>query len=350
MSKLNYNLQFEKLFERLQQGKVTSVPEAVSGGLLHRMYAVETSQGKYAVKALNPQIILRPTARQNMINSERVASIAAGMVDKKADSFIKNKIPALPAKMINGNFLHEIDGQYYLVYDWINGRSLKENEIYINQCNIIGEILAKIHGTDFSEAGILNNWSDKEKLIEWDSFLRIGQHERAEWLQLFDENMGKINDWNIAANQAANILSSEMVISHRDLDPKNVMWNLDDPIIIDWEAAGYVNPMQELIETAVYWSENEAGNIDKEKFCAFIQGYMKQAGKRNMNWREALNSGFLEKLEWLEYNLKRSVGIECSDKQEQQLGTIQVTDTIKNMIAYAERIDTLESWLVEVTS
>jgi len=25
------------------------------------------------------------------------------------------------------------------------------------------------------------------------------------------------------------------------------MWSNDKPIIIDWEAAGYVNPMQELI-------------------------------------------------------------------------------------------------------
>lgn len=36
--------------------------------------------------------------------------------------------------------------------------------------------------------------------------------------------------------------SQNQVISHRDLDPKNVMWKNDAPYIIDWEAAGYVNP------------------------------------------------------------------------------------------------------------
>ena len=34
------------------------------------MYAIETAQGKYAIKALNPQIMLRPLAMQNYINSE----------------------------------------------------------------------------------------------------------------------------------------------------------------------------------------------------------------------------------------------------------------------------------------
>ncbi|WP_317957411.1 phosphotransferase [Paenibacillus chitinolyticus] len=29
-----------------------------------------------------------------------------------------------------------------------------------------------------------------------------------------------------------------MVISHGDLDPKNVLWDKIDPILIDWECAG----------------------------------------------------------------------------------------------------------------
>ncbi|MFS1511599.1 phosphotransferase [Chengkuizengella sp. SCS-71B] len=67
------------------------------------------------------------------------------------------------------------------------------------------------------------------------------------------------------ANNAAKLLASNTVISHRDLDSKNVMWNQDNPVLIDWESAGYINPMQDLIETAIYWSENEIGSIDKKR-------------------------------------------------------------------------------------
>ena len=61
------------------------------------------------------------------------------------------------------------------------------------------------------------------------------------------------------------MLSTTTVISHRDLDPKNVMWNYNKPVLIDWESAGYINPMQDLIETAIYWSKmNKVNLINKD--------------------------------------------------------------------------------------
>lgn len=91
MNEIRYNLQFDKLCSSLKLGELTSEPSAISGGLLHKMFAVETTQGKYAIKALNPQIMLRPPAMRNIIDSELVANIAAG------------RIPALAAKIFNGN-------------------------------------------------------------------------------------------------------------------------------------------------------------------------------------------------------------------------------------------------------
>lgn len=51
-----YNFQFEKLCTTLKLGEILRTPEAISGGLLHRMFALETTKGKYAIKALNPQM------------------------------------------------------------------------------------------------------------------------------------------------------------------------------------------------------------------------------------------------------------------------------------------------------
>nr|WP_052350670.1 hypothetical protein [Paenibacillus gorillae] len=82
------------------------------------------------------------------------------------------------------------------------------------------------------------------------------------------------------------------------------MWNQDSPIIIDWELAGY---KQDLIETAMHWSENECGEIDKDKFLAFISGYNKSQSMPQAYWNVALASGYLGKLDWLEYSLKRSL-------------------------------------------
>lgn len=330
---IQYNLQFEKLCNILKLGEIVSSPKSISGGLLHRMYAIETTQGKYAIKALNPQIMIRSTAMQNYVNSERVANIAL------------NTIPALPAKKINDDFIQEIDNQFYLVFDWIDGKGLKPNEIDIEDCEKIGSILADIHMTNFSELGISNDWSDNVQPIDWKYYLKKGQEDNIVWVNLLLEIIDDLYEWNSQANKSAKLLAADMIISHRDLDPKNVMWSQDNPIIIDWESAGYINPMHELTETAIYWSENEIGNIDKERFFAFIGGYKKKYGTLQADWKMVLLNGFLGKLEWLEYNLKRSLWIECTDKEEQQMGTDQVIGTINGIRHYSDIISELEKWL-----
>lgn len=175
MSDIKYNLQFEKLCNILKLGEIIGAPKSIPGGLLHRMYSIETTQGKYAIKALNPQIMIRSTAMQNYVNSERVANVAL------------NIIPALPAKKINDTFIQEIDNQFYLIFDWIDGKSLKPNEINTDNCAKIGSILADIHMTNFSELGIMNDWSDDEKLIDWNYYLKKGQEDNAVWSKLLLE-------------------------------------------------------------------------------------------------------------------------------------------------------------------
>ena len=68
-------------------------------------------------------------------------------------------------------------------------------------------------------------------------------------------------------------LAGYQVISHRDLDPKNVMWKEKNPYIIDWEAAGYVNPYQELVEVLNYWIVDAEGTYDYGMFQALIKAY-----------------------------------------------------------------------------
>ncbi|MGA9288252.1 MAG: aminoglycoside phosphotransferase family protein, partial [Anaerobacillus sp.] len=323
MSDIQDNL--KRVCEICQLGEMLEMPETILGGLLHSMYAIETSKGKYAIKWLNPQIMCRPSAIQNFINSERIAN------------FVSNHhIPALPAKRMNDTLIQKIDGQYYLVYDWFKGKSLKTNEITSNHCEKMGEILADIHMTDFSELGIIYEGEENEPLTAWKDYLQMGQENRSAWANLLQMNIQKLYDWDVVTNKAAKLVASNMVISHRDLDSKNVLWDKESPVLIDWESAGYINPMQDLLETAVYWSKTENGTSDKKRFFAFVEGYKKKCGPQQADWKKVLATGFSGKLGWLEYNLKRSLGIESTVEKEQQLGTAQVIKTLHEINHYAE--------------
>lgn len=327
-----YKLEFEELCRHTDLGKLINAAP-ISGGLLHRMYAVETTEGKYAVKLLNPNIMSRETAMVNYINSERIAS------------YLSSKIPGLPADKKDGKFVQNLNGQFYLVFQWAEGKSLKWSEIKTSHCEIIAGILAEIHQTDFSELTVPHERTDKGKPIDWNNYLQQGKQECAEWVEGYQAIIDKLQVWYASAIAATEYLEVDMMLSHRDLDPKNVLWQENKPLLIDWESAGFINPYQDLLETAIYWSANEDGEIDQQRLNSFMRGYKERSGELYADWDVVLATGFSGKLEWLEYNLKRSLWIECADEQEQQMGTAQVTRTIRELKDYAEQLPLLHSWL-----
>lgn len=155
--------QIEILCNELGLGDIAVAPIALSGGLLHRMYAVQTTSGRYVVKALNPEIMARPTAMQNFIRSELIANRAA------------NYIPALPAKKFNSASIQQVGEQFCLVFEWMDGKSLKPSDINTGHCKIMGSILSSLHIGDFSDLGIVNNSSEDRRLTDWNFYLKKGK-------------------------------------------------------------------------------------------------------------------------------------------------------------------------------
>ncbi|MEC0092083.1 aminoglycoside phosphotransferase family protein [Paenibacillus macquariensis] len=342
MENLNYYINFEKLCEKFNLGKLTDEPEQVFGGFLHRMYQLRTDKDQYAVKALNPQIMQRKTAMYNYIFSEKVANMA-----------YQNGIKALPAIISNGSCMHEVDGQYYLLFPWIQGKTLAPGIIDIECCKMIGETLAKIHKTDFYQL-IVDNQNENDivsnvAVVDWNDYALKGKNNSLEWSSLLLDNLNKLYHWENLVNSSAESVLNNSVISHRDLDQKNVLWDENHvPIIIDWEAVGTTNPTQELIDVALNWSGFESGNLSKEAFCTIINTYRNYCGEIYDNWHDVLNYGFQGKLEWLAYNIRRSLRLECTDDAEQELGTSEVIRTIRALNDYADFIPLCSDWLSEI--
>lgn len=334
MKNSSYNLNFEKLCNNLSLGRLKDSPQKVFGGLMNKMYRIETDKGDYAVKAVNPQIMERNTAMENYIFSEKVAKIAFNM-----------GINAIPAIEINGDSIHEIDGQYYLVFPWFDGKALEQNTIAINKCKIIGGLLAEIHNIDFSSIPSAHTNTFTTEDTDWKIYIEKAKTEKIIWYDDFSESIDRLYEIERRANKGTEKISKNLVISHRDLDPKNVLWDKEGtPMIIDWEAAGTVNPSLELVEDALYWSGGEK-NPNREAFCAFIKSYIKNGGIINDNLKDVLDSVFKGKLEWLKYNIRRSLRIECSSDEEQILGTKEVIETLQSILDYEKLIPVLLEWL-----
>lgn len=312
---------FEKVVIELNLGELLTNPVQVTGGLTHRMFKIETSKGKYIVKLLNPNIMKRPIAMKNFNNADNLEELLK-----------TNNISAIFSLVINGKKMNLIDGQYLYVYNWFDGKSLKDNEITNNHCKKIGKVLADIHNIDLHYE---KSEYDK-KNIDWEFYINKAKLENKEVYEIIYDKLDLLNESMDKGNEAINKIPNVISICHNDMDSKNVMWLNDEFKIIDLECLGYSNPYLELYELALCWSGYEKCNIDFNKFKTFISSYFENTKlDSNIDW-EVLYYANNGRLDWLEYNLKRALMIECSSQEEYQIGMNQIKETIEHVVYYAK--------------
>jgi len=325
-------MKISEMFDCYGFGKIVLEPKPVTGGLMHSMYLVETESKKYAVKKLNPIIMKRKGVYDHIVTSENIGIK------------LKNIVPVVPAKIFNDEPIITFKGDYYIVFDWHEGKSLFPPHISVDNCSKIGEILGKIHKSKLKIHN-LNNEIHEIPMYEWEKYLKLGIEVNSKWVDEVKTIIDSLKRWNKELIKASNVLSDFMVISHRDLDPKNVIWKDGEPLLIDWEAAGYVNPYQELLELLNYWADDGDGHLIKENFEALYNAYKIYNDCSNANWKKVITSGYSGMLGWLDYSFKRSLGLEASSDEEIELGTQQVLGTIKELISYEKKITLIYSWL-----
>ncbi|MBE6935693.1 MAG: hypothetical protein E7458_04235 [Ruminococcaceae bacterium] len=298
-------------------------PVSVSGGLLHTMYRADTAAGSYAVKVLNPMIMARREAADNMRRGEAIARALSGVV------------PAVCAIPAGGDVLREAGGQYALCYPWEAGRSVFYPEITPAHCAAMGDLLGRIHG-----AGLRPDTAEETSAPEdWAALLRCSAGQA--WEAALAALLPDCVRWDAAAIRAAECPCAAPVLSHRDLDPKNVLWQEGWPLVIDWEAAGAVDPCRELLTVLRYWACTPEGTPLTAHAGAFLTAYRAQKCLAGIPWREVIAAGYSDLLGWLAYNIRRGVGMEAASAEEMALGQAQVTATLRTLAAQKETEDAI---------
>ena len=316
---MDINLFFDKMVKKLNLGNIIEEPLKVTGGLTHRMFKIVTDEGRYIVKLLNPNIMKRPTAMSNFNRADRYEEILK-----------ENGIKAVYSLAFNDKKMQEIDGQYFYVYEWYDGKSLKDGEITKYHCEEMGKVLAKIHNIDL----VNSEFSDNEKNIDFKYNMDLSKEKESPIYDLIYDKLDILNDSINKGNEAIKHLPNYLSICHNDMDSKNVMWLGEDYKLIDLECLGYSNPYLELYELALCWSGYEKCNINFDLFKTFFKAYFDNTKlDKNVDWESIYyaNNG---RLEWLEFNIKRSLMIDCDTKEEQEIGMNEVKETIEHVIYY----------------
>ena len=332
----------EGLIKECNLGKTIISIDKVTGGLSHRMYKVVPDKGIYAIKELNSGVMKRENAYSNFLFAEKFTDLAKA-----------NGIPAVGAIKIDNDIMKKIDNDYYMIFEWTEGIILKAEEIAEKHSEIVGKLLAEIHNVDFSSIDDENRKHINTKIYNWNDYVSIANEQNKPYFQLYKDNIDFLKELNKKSAAAIDYAKNNLVISHRDLDRKNIIWQGYKPYIIDWEASGYINPILDLIQVAWYWSGGDIEKIDYNKFEKVIKSYKENyKGNIDGNIEVLIHADIYSGLEWIDYNLKRSLCIGHNyDDEEIHLAENEVVQSLNeikyNVSQFDEMIKILKKYCAD---
>lgn len=325
------------LSQHFNLGQPVKLPERVYGGLLHIMWRLDTNKGSYAIKQLSKDIDLKnEQVIKNYEMSEQIAS-----------HFIAQGIPGVCAisQSQSQKHLFIVDGAGYLVYPWVNAKALGRDEINEDQALIIARLLAKMHLMNLYIEGIgepefgVHDSKYLTDLIKQStqmqlSFAEILNSNRFTLLEINEDYLGSIE-----------ILKKHTVISHGDLDQKNVLWtDKKQPLLIDWESARELNPTYEIVNAALDWS-GVTTDLNINLFHEMLKSYAEAGGLIEKQTIKAAFYGVIGNwINWMVYNINRAITQE--DPEQKNIGVEQVGQVLPIIL----RVKTLMSALINETT
>ena len=309
---LNSNvILIDKACEAYQIGRRLSEPIPCVGGLLHRVYQFDTSKCQFVIKFLNPAICSRPS----YLDRYRITECIAGELSKHTS--------VINAMLYQNNPFFIFNDETVMVFSYVKGKPLMQKKIRPYHVKQIAHALSKIHQANISVDNAPPVEPPSETLFKITSahfeISKQFQHSLP-MLEFILKNILKYEG----------ILKNNLVISHRDCDPKNVLWDADDHFyIIDWESAGLINKKKDVIATAIYWSLDDSFKINLDHLSVFLKAYQEE--NPNVICRDEIEAGFYgfmgDWLGWLEFNLLR-IQNNSESSEEYSLGVTEASKTL----------------------
>lgn len=319
---------------RYNLGEPTAEPVPVTGGLIHRLYRIETTTGTYAVKRLNPEIVGYENSRDNFRRSEALAAV-----------FAAAGIPAVLALDAAGGTVQDFDDVTVIVYPWCAGTVLPKSAASPGGACQIGATLGRMHalglpGKAPPEPVTLRKPMDKEP---WAALVRRGQEQGVEWAAEVETALPDLFAWDRDRIAADTALPQTLVVSHCDLDQKNVIWSNNTPFLIDWESAGPTDPGAEIIGAALDWSGQSAGVPSQDAFAAVLAGYRQHSKFHPDRALPLMRSRLGGWIDWLDASMNRSLDSSATSG-ERALGVRETRETLATMYALAAGMETWAGW------
>jgi aminoglycoside phosphotransferase (APT) family kinase protein len=291
----------------------------VHGGFANRMYRLETDQGSFAVKELNVDDRGWIYPVEDVYRFEQ-AAFAAGIPMPEPVSADRRM----------------------LVHRWVEGEKVPEAPVSAAYAFEIGEILAGIHALD----------------VEWRA---VSTEEPAarDWRELAERAVATGQPWaDELASHVETFLAiaqfvdtcerpGPVVLTHRDIQPWNLLARAGRPVVLDWELSGLLDLSGELGSTALSIAKGPGfDDIEPAIFRSVLDGYLAGGGALpppGPSWFVYLIGGWLG---FTRSNILRCLaGVEASTGPELALSQESARNGVHGLPDLFSRLPDLEALL-----
>lgn len=246
----------------------------VHGGFANRLYRLDTAQGSFAVKQMNLADRRTPYHARDVLELER-AAFAAG-------------IPMPEPLLADGDLL---------VHRWVEGTAVPEEALPVDDAFSLGEVLARVHALDV-------RWphpADEEPVpVDWPDAARRARRSGQRWAAELEAQVETFA--SIARFVETCERPGPLVLTHRDVQPWNLLRHEGRLVLLDWELAGLLDLAGELGSTALGVAKGPGPDaVEPAVFSAVLAGYTAGGGTLpppGPHWFVHLVGGWLSFTRW----------------------------------------------------
>lgn len=292
----------------------------VAGGAANRLYRLDTDQGSFAVKELN--VVDRPAAyaAADVFGLEQ-AAFAAG-------------IP-MPEPVAADDDT--------LVHRWVEGDKVPEEPVPESFAFEVGGILARLHALEVE-------WPHRPSTDpaprDWSELAERAEETGQPWA---DQLASRVDTFDAIADFVDRCeRPGPVVLTHRDVQPWNLLARDGRPVLLDWELAGLLDLSGELGSTALSLAKGPGfDDIEPAVFAAVLDGYLAGGGTlppTGPSWFVFTIGAWLGHTRW---NMLRCLdGVEVGSGPELALSQQAVRDGVRGLPDFFDRLPDLEDLLL----
>jgi Ser/Thr protein kinase RdoA (MazF antagonist) len=277
--------------------------EPVGGAWSNRVYRLDAGGRRYAVKEMrNPWAEPRWQEWLAESWSFEQRAIAAGVAAPRP---VPNPADGSCLAWVSRLGRDEQREAPVRVHHWTAGTPVTPGPVAANTARWAGRTLATLHGLRITprDRGLFPV-TGTATADRWPGLTEAARHHHAPWAGTMDEAAPAVA---LIADlvRSAGFRPDQEVMTHGDIDQKNLLLTAAGPVLCDWDLAAPLGPRRELADVAM----SLAGWADMSVAREAVRSYRLAGGDDTRIEPSDLGQSMMIGLDWVAFNVERAIGL-----------------------------------------